>query len=241
MLSDGPTAAATAVSVLAVIPVSLLACVLWRLTIIVRALEKLQEAELSRIAATSPSPSGLRHHKASKGEVTHGSCGEAAGPDQWSQWCGHWVCVDAENEKADESLAVQGVPFVIRKVLLRWTPERKFVVDADGHLVFMSRTLAGGWKRLCAKDGAVRAAARPESASATALSCRVAHPLACPGATQTHVEHYFGYEMRAVMSWDGDTLVSTTTTTSKRACRGPTARPRCRWGGRRGRGARTRR
>ena len=60
MLSDGPTAAATAVSVLAVIPVSLLACVLWRLTIIVRALEKLQEAELSRIVATSPSPSGLR-------------------------------------------------------------------------------------------------------------------------------------------------------------------------------------
>lgn len=70
---------------------------------------------------------------------------QSEGAGDMSAWVGHWVMFESENEKADAAMKKQGVPMLIRKLLLRWKAERKFHIDEEGHLVLHSKSMTGRW------------------------------------------------------------------------------------------------
>ena len=65
------------------------------------------------------------------------------------------------------------------QLLLRFKPERKFIIDEDGYLVLNSRSLTGGWIVICSAEGT-------ESLSS-----------------------FFGYNIRSVMSWEPSPVPNT--------------------------------
>jgi len=93
-------------------------------------------------------------------------------------WLGHWVMSTAENDKADAAMKKQGLPYLIRKLLLRWRAERKFHLGEAGQLVLNSKSLTGGWIVISSTEGT------------------------------TEVSSYFGYEIKSVMSWEGAIMVT---------------------------------
>lgn len=74
-----------------------------------------------------------------------------------NDWVGHWVLRDYEHENCEALLTTQRVPYLVRKVLMRIKPERKFKV-VDGELVMMTKTLTGGFLELSTEEVRRRAA-----------------------------------------------------------------------------------
>ena len=97
---------------------------------------------------------------------------------RWHAWTAHWVMKSSEDDKAEAAMKKQGVPYIVRKLFLRWRPERKFTINEDGYLELNSKSMLGGWIVLCS----------------------------APGTEQ--IGSYFGYKIRTVMSWEGDTMIA---------------------------------
>jgi len=114
--------------------------------------------------------------------------GEAPAKAGTEAWLGHWLMSRAENDKADAAMAKQGLPYLVRKLLLRWKAERKFHVGGDGHLVLSSKSLTGGWIIISSAEGT------------------------------TEVSSYFGYEIKSVMSWEDHVMVTANHVTDPSGC-----------------------
>jgi len=94
------------------------------------------------------------------------------------------VQTDSELEKTDAVLKAEGAPYLVRKLLGRWKAERKFTVGTDGHLVFNSRQISGGFFTMSTEEGTRQASS------------------------------FFGYNLESVMSWEGEVLITKTVITS---------------------------
>ena len=133
----------------------------------------------------------------------------------------------------------QGLPYLIRKLLLRWKAERKFVMGEDGHLVLHSKALTGGWigerppaaprggdGLWCAGAGwgcdrGSRARRPPPPTAAHRCAerrLRRAFAVISSAEGTTEVSSYFGYTIRSVMSWEGEMLITSNHVTDPSGC-----------------------
>ena len=62
-------------------------------------------------------------------------------------WMGHWLLESSEDDKAEAALKAEGVPFLARKIAMKFRPERKFRVESD-EVVGEVKTISGGWTTL---------------------------------------------------------------------------------------------
>jgi len=64
-----------------------------------------------------------------------------------SVWLGHWLLESSEDDKAEDALRAEGVPYLARKVAMRFKPERRFFME-DSDMVGELKTLTGGWSEI---------------------------------------------------------------------------------------------
>lgn len=123
-------------------------------------------------------------------------------------WLGHWELDASENEKAEQILRAEGVPFLARKLALRFKSERRFAQhEADGTLVGELKTVSGKWTEMSlthaitTKGGGFAAHSRSqwEGDGVLCTVSTVTGPMG--GIKTTTTRHYL----------DGDRLVSETT------------------------------
>ena len=123
-------------------------------------------------------------------------------------WLGHWVLDASENEKAEQILRAEGVPFLARKLALRFKSERRFAQhEVDGTIVGELKTVSGKWMEMslthatASKGGGFAAQSRSqwEGDGVLCTISTVTGPMG--GVKTTTTRHYL----------DGDRLVSETT------------------------------
>lgn len=123
-------------------------------------------------------------------------------------WLGHWELDASENDKAEEVMRAEGVPFLARKLALRFKSERRFAQhEGDGTLVGELKTVSGKWTEMSVthatttKGGGYAAHSRSqwEGDGVLCTVSTVTGPMG--GIKTTTTRHYL----------DGDRLVSETT------------------------------
>ena len=77
--------------------------------------------------------------------VRHSDERAAAGHEAWH---GHWLLERSEDDKAEAALKAEGLPFVARKIAMKFKPERRFSMDENGGLVGEVKAISGGWTQL---------------------------------------------------------------------------------------------
>jgi len=123
------------------------------------------------------------------------------------EWLGHWDLESSENDKAEQAMRAEGVPFLARKIALRFKSERRFAREDDGRLVGRLKTVTGGWTEMStarpstSKAGgfAARSVTTWEAEGVLCTVSTVTGPMG--GAKVTTTRHYL----------NGDRLVSETT------------------------------
>ena len=123
-------------------------------------------------------------------------------------WLGHWELDDSENDKAEGIMRAEGVPFLARKLALRFKSERRFAQhEGDGMLVGELKTVTGKWTEMSvahatftkARGFAAHSRSQWEGDSVLCTVSTVTGPMG--GTKTTTIRHYL----------DGDRLVSETT------------------------------
>jgi hypothetical protein len=125
-------------------------------------------------------------------------------------WLGHWELETSENDKAEKVMRAEGVPFLARKLALRFKSERRFAQhEGDGSLVGELKTV-GGWTEMSVMHAtftkmaggfAARSLSQWEADGVLRTVSTVTGPTGNTKTTTTR--HYL----------DGDRLVSETTST----------------------------
>ena len=87
-----------------------------------------------------------------------------------------WTFRALESEKEEATLKAQNVPWLVRKMISRITPERSFALDEEGNLVMRVKAVSGGWNEFTCVDG---------------------------WSSQSNL---FGYAVTSSMSWEGSTI-----------------------------------
>jgi hypothetical protein len=66
------------------------------------------------------------------------------------EWLGHWELESSENDKAEQAMKREGVPYLARKIALRFKSERRFKSDEEhgGQLVGEIKTVTGKWTEM---------------------------------------------------------------------------------------------
>ena len=65
------------------------------------------------------------------------------------EWLGHWDLESSENDKAEQAMRAEGVPYLARRVAMRFKPERRFVRDShSGELVGELKAVTGAWTEM---------------------------------------------------------------------------------------------
>jgi hypothetical protein len=87
-----------------------------------------------------------------------------------------WTFRALESEKEEATLKAQSVPWLVRKMLARITPERRFALNEEGQLLMRVKAVSGAFNEFCCVDG------------------------------WTSQSNLFGYAVTSTMSWEGDVI-----------------------------------
>mmetsp|Transcript_9704 Transcript_9704/g.19628 ORF Transcript_9704/g.19628 Transcript_9704/m.19628 type:complete len:261 (-) Transcript_9704:249-1031(-) len=123
-------------------------------------------------------------------------------------WLGHWELDSFENDKAEQVMRADGVPFFARRMAMRFKAERRFAQhEGDGSLVGELKTVTGSWTEMSvehatttkARGFAAHSLSRWETDGVLCTVSTVTGPMG--GTKKTTTRHYL----------DGDRLVCETT------------------------------
>jgi len=119
------------------------------------------------------------------------------------EWLGHWMMQSSEDDKAEAALKAEGVPFLARKMAMRFKPERRFSIQGN-ELVGEIKTVTGGWSKISPshkttfRSGGFRTIAKTTWKGN--VLCTISTVTGPFGGSETETRHYIDEESGRLVS-----------------------------------------